>query len=109
MNHLEIKQLADGRTAVRRRVGLPVTSADIELARQVAPLEPRILAFRICSHVLDACIWLAFDEGFEPDDDEPLAVFYVDEIPLLRDASPELLRLIHEVKMTFGGGRVVAE
>ena len=41
-----------------------------------------------------------------PDDDEPLAVFYADEIPFLNDKSPELLRLIHKVKLTFGGARV---
>jgi hypothetical protein len=35
-NTLEFKSLLDGRLAVRRRDGLPVTAADIELARQVA-------------------------------------------------------------------------
>jgi hypothetical protein len=68
--------------------------------------EPRIPAIKICSRLLDACVWLAFDESFQPDPDEPLAVFYDHEIPILRDKTPEQLKRIHEIKLVFPGSRV---
>ena len=62
----------------------------------------------ICSSVLDADIWLALREDFTPDPDLPsFAVFYVTEIPLLRDKSEEALRKIHQARLEFNGGRVV--
>jgi hypothetical protein len=75
----------------------------------VDPMEGRIIAVKISSHVLDACIWLAFDDGFTPDDDEPLAVFYADEIPLLKDKTMEQLKEIHKVKLTFGPRSMVSQ
>jgi hypothetical protein len=69
--------------------------------------EGHIIAVKICSHVLDACIWLALDDDFKPDDDERLAVFYASEIPLLRDKSEDTLRKIHETRLVFKGGRVI--
>jgi hypothetical protein len=62
-------------------------------------------AVKICSHVLEACVWLALDESFSPDDD--LAVFYASEIPLLRDKSEEALRKIHEIRLVYKGGKVI--
>ena len=64
--------------------------------------EGRILAVEICSEVLRAHIWLAFDESFDPKDDQ--AVFYTHELPFLKDKSPEQLREIHKVKLAFGPG-----
>ena len=73
------------------------------------PTEGRIIAVKICSHVLDACIWLSFDPDFKPDDDEPLAVFYADEISFLSEKTPALLREIHQWKLTFGPGTMVKQ
>jgi hypothetical protein len=61
----------------------------------------------ICSTVLDADIWLALREDFEPDPELPsFAVFYRSEIPLLRDKSADTLRKIHQARLVFNGGRV---
>ena len=64
-----------------------------------------ILALRIYSSVLEDECWLILREGFEPDDG--LVVYRVDEFPLIIGKSPAQLRAIHEVKKTFGGGRVM--
>jgi hypothetical protein len=66
--------------------------------------EGRVIAVEICSSVLGAHIWLAFDENFEPGDG--LAVFYPDELPFLKGKSGEMLRDIYNVKLQLGGGRV---
>lgn len=59
----------------------------------------RLVAVKICSHVLDACLWLAFDDDFQPgDDDEQLAVYYSPELPFLKDKTVDQLREIHRVK-----------
>jgi hypothetical protein len=71
---------------------------------QVDPSEGRIIAVKICSHLLDACIWLTFDREFEPDDDEQLAVFYADEIPFLKNKTVQELKSIIKCKLTFGRG-----
>jgi hypothetical protein len=64
----------------------------------------------ICSRVLDADIWLALREDFTPDPDLPsFAVFYVSEIPLLKDQNEQSLRKIHEAKLAFNGGRVISQ
>jgi hypothetical protein len=64
--------------------------------------EGRIIAVEICSEILRAHIWLAFDKSFDPKDGQ--AVFYADEIPLLKDKIAEQLREIHKVKLVFGPG-----
>ena len=66
------------------------------------PTEGRIIAVKICSPVLDACIWLIFDPDFKPDADEELAVFYDHELEFLRDKTVEQLKEIHRWKITFG-------
>ena len=71
--------------------------------------EGRLIAVKICSHVLDACIWFSFDPDFKPDNDESLAVFYADEIPFISDKTIDQLREIHEWKLTFGPGARVRQ
>ncbi|MGH7774322.1 MAG: hypothetical protein ACREQA_19020 [Candidatus Binatia bacterium] len=66
-----------------------------------------IQAVKICSHVLEDEIWLILDRAFTPTDG--LACYYADEIPLLRDKTPEQLREIHKVKLAFPGARVIQE
>jgi hypothetical protein len=80
---------------------------DLEPAENIS--EGRIIAVKICSHVLDACIWFSFDPDFKPDNDESLAVFYAEEIPLLSDKTTEQLREIHKWKLTFGPGTRVGQ
>jgi hypothetical protein len=77
--------------------------------QHIDPTEGRIIAVKICSHVLDACIWFSFDPKFKPDDDEPLAVFYSDEIPFICDKTVEQLKEIHQWKLTFGPGARVRQ
>lgn len=64
----------------------------------------RIRAVSICSTILQAHIWLAFDDNFVADDGN--AVFYVDELDLLKGKTPDQLRSIYRTKLAFGGGRV---
>jgi hypothetical protein len=75
----------------------------------VDPTEGRIIAVKICSHVLDACIWFSFDPDFKPDDDERLAVFYSDEIPFIADKTVDQLKEIHAWKLAFGPGTRVRQ
>ena len=80
-------------------------------SRTVEALEVRewetIQAVKICSHVLNDEIWLILDRAFIPHDG--LACYYAEEIPLLRDKTPEELREIHKAKLAFPGCRVIQE
>jgi hypothetical protein len=70
------------------------------------PTEGRIKAVEICSNVLEAHIWLAFDDDFNPGDGQGQAVFYADELPFLATKDAQTLKEIHKVKLAFGVGRV---
>ena len=63
--------------------------------------EGPIIAVEICSNVLEAHIWLAFDENFNPGDGH--AVFYADELPFLKTKDAQTLKEIHKSKLVFGG------
>ena len=86
---------------VKRALSISTEAQSAELT------EGHIVAVEICSEVLEAHIWLAFDESFDPKDGE--AVFYADEVPLLKDKTPEQLREIHKVKLAFGPGSRVRQ
>ena len=66
-----------------------------------------IQGVKICSHVLEDDIWLIFDRSFIPADG--LACYYAEEIPLLKDKTPDDLREIHRYKLAFPGARVIQE
>ncbi len=66
-----------------------------------------IQAVKITSTVLGDDIWLILDRSFIPTDG--LAIYYAEEIPLLRDKTPEDLRQIHKAKLAFPGCRVIQE
>ena len=66
-----------------------------------------IVAVLICSKVLQAHIWLAFEDDFDPQDGQ--AVFYPVELPMLREKTPEQLREIHRVKLAGRPGARVRE
>src|SRR5689334_18568383 len=61
-----------------------------------------IVAFEIFSELLQANIWLAFDEGFDPVDGQ--AVFYPHELQFLKNKTPDQIRTIHAVKLGGGPG-----
>jgi hypothetical protein len=88
-----------------REVSLPTNTGDTGDTGNDFVIGGRIIAVKICSHVLDDCIWLALDESFETDDG--LAVFYAAEIPLLRDKPEETLRRTHEARLVFKGWKIV--
>jgi hypothetical protein len=69
--------------------------------------EGRIIAVEICSNVLGAHIWLAFDDDFKPGDGQ--AVYYADELPFLATKDAEQLKGIHKAKLAFPGCRVIQE
>ncbi len=66
-----------------------------------------IQAVKIASTVLKDDIWLILDRSFIPHDG--LACYFAEEIPLLRDKTPEDLRQIHKAKLAFPGCRVIQE
>ena len=76
-------------------------------AQEVREGANSIQAVKICSHVLEDEIWLILDRSFIPHDG--LAVYYPDEIPLLKTKTPEDIREIHKVKLAFPGCRVIQE
>jgi hypothetical protein len=71
-------------------------------AQQVEPVvieRDTIQAVKICSQILGDEIWLIFDRDFiQP---EGLASYYAEEIPLLKNKTPEELRNIQRAKLTF--------
>jgi hypothetical protein len=69
--------------------------------------EGPITAVEICSTLLDAHIWLAFDRSFNPNDGQ--AVFYADEVEFLRTKTPEQLKRMHENKVKLGPGYKVTK
>src|SRR5262245_28679742 len=69
--------------------------------------EGPIIAVEICSIILEADIWLAFNEDFNPGDGQ--AVFYADELGFLKTNDAQSLREIHKAKLTFPGARVIQE
>jgi len=73
------------------------------------PTEGRIIAYLIATEVLGADIWLSFRNDFKPDESEPLAVFYADEIWIVAQKTPEQLRELHKVKLVFPECRVIQE
>jgi hypothetical protein len=98
---------------VSRSLSLPKNSGkggnDGKNNQPIDPTEGPIVAVKIASTVFEADIWLAFDEGFKPDEGEPLAVFYVHELPLLGEKTSEQLREIHKVKLALGPGSRVRQ
>lgn len=119
---IEIRKTPNGRIQARRIDGLPLTPEDREEARRLAIVEelpPRawmveevrdggnLKAVKICSAVLEDHLWLILDRSFEPRDD--LAVYYPEELPILKTKTPEDLREIHKVKLAFPGYRVIQE
>lgn len=79
-----------------------IRSRKAEIVQALKVPEGRIRAVEICSNVLEAHIWFAFDPTFDPGDG--LAVFYVDESESLVGKDPETLRKVHEIKLAFGPG-----
>ena len=66
-----------------------------------------ILGVKIYSQILEDEIWLILDRSFIPHDG--LASYYPEEIPLLKNKSPEDLRQIHRAKIEFPGARLIQE
>ncbi len=66
-----------------------------------------IQGVKIYSQVLHDEIWLILDRSFVPSDG--LACYYPEEIPLLRNKTPEELKEIHRAKLAFPGCRVIQE
>jgi len=122
---LEVKKTPDGRTLARRTDGRPLTPQDrreakatIRTQEDLTPIRAWVVeeargengelkAVMICSALLEAYFWMILDRSFEPKDN--LAVYYAEEIPLLKGKSPEDLKLIHETKLIFRGCRVIQE
>jgi hypothetical protein len=95
MDYLEIARKAKA-DFQKDRQAQPETAKPIE--------EGRIVAVEICSNILEAHIWLAFDDSFKADDGR--AVFYADELPFLATKDAETLKEIHKFRLKFPGARV---
>ena len=122
---LEVKKTPNGRTLARRTDGRPLTPRDREEAKQMIQTQEDLTPIRawvvdrvygdneelrallICSAMLEAHLWVIWDRSFEPKNN--LAVYYAEEIPLLKGKSLEDLREIHKVKLAFPRCRVIQE
>ena len=122
---LEVKKTPNGKVLARRRDGKPLTARDRKEAKQMiqarADLAPirgwgvqeirgpngYLRAIQIRSAVLEAYLWVIWDRTFQPKDN--LAVYFREEMPLLKGKSMEDLKLIQETKLIFPGCRVIQE
>jgi hypothetical protein len=75
----------------------------------VTSSEGAIVAVLIDSTVLGAEIWLALHDDFKSDAGDLRAVYFAAELPFLRIKSPQTLREIHTVKLTWPSCRVIQE
>ena len=103
-------------TAKRAEQTLKQHSQELVGSQGVAPLRARVVervhgdngtlrAVLVCSDLLEDHLWLILDRTFAPMDS--LAQYYPEELPLLKDKTPEELRQIHMAKLEFRGPRVV--
>jgi len=120
---IELKRTPEGKVLARRTDGQPLTAEDREEAKTMAiakepPLRARVVerihgddgtlrAALLCSDLLEDHLWVILDRSFTPMD--TLAIYYVEELPLLRDKNLEELMLIHRTKLKFPCARVVQE
>ena len=119
---IEIRKTADGRIQARRLDGKPLTREDRDEAQRVAVVEEMpsrawvaeeiqaggsLKAVKICSALLEDHLWLILDRSFEPRDS--LAIYYPEELPILKTKTPDELREIHRVKLAFPRCRVIQE
>jgi len=80
----------------------PIRAWIVEEAREE---NGKLRAVLICSALLEAHLWVVWDRSFEPTDN--LAIYFGEEMPLLRGKSMGDLKLIHQTKLIFPGCRVV--
>ena len=71
------------------------------------PATRLLLAVELCSALLEDHLWVVIDRSFDPKDG--LAIYCPEELPELKNKSPEQLREIHNVKLAFPGARVIQE
>ena len=77
------------------------------IMEEVCDENGKLRAILVYSIPLHDDLWMVFDRSFEPEGD--LAVYFSEEIPLLRGKTLEELREIHKVKLEFPGCRIVQE
>jgi len=119
---IEIRRTDDGAIFARRVDDKPLTPENREEARRLAVIEElpsrawvaeevrdgqKLQAVKICSAILEDHLWLILDRSFERRDG--LAIYYPEELPILRTKTTEELRGIHKVKVVFPGCRVIQE
>lgn len=120
---IEVKRTPEGKILARRTDGRPLTAEDREAAKTMAiagepPLRARVVdrvhgdngtlrAVLICSDLLEDHLWLIIDRSFAPADD--CAIYYPEEMPLLKDKTLADLHQIHDAKLAFPGCRVIQE
>lgn len=115
---IEIAFRKNGKPLARRTDGKPLTDDDRQEAKRLIAAQQAdqigacvvreehsmatgaLQAVQICSKVVEAHLWLVFDKNFDPADG--LAIFYPEELAFLRDKSPDSLRDVHQIKLTFG-------
>ncbi|MCZ6906696.1 MAG: hypothetical protein O7G28_05375 [Deltaproteobacteria bacterium] len=98
------------RSVLTTAASIRAQDEDLALIRAWVVKEARgedgeLRAVLICSALLEVHLWMILDRSFEPKDN--LAVYFREEIPLLKGKSMEDLKLIQETKLIFPGARVV--
>jgi len=84
-----------------------IDSLRARVVDQVQADDGTLRAVLICSDLLEDHLWIVIDRSFTPADD--CAIYYPEELPLLKDKTLVDLRQIHEAKLAFPGCRVVQE
>jgi len=74
---------------------------------EVRAEDSSLMAQLISSDLLNDQIWVISDRGFTPVDG--FAMYYVEEVALLKVKTSEDLKVIHQVKLAFPGCRVIQE
>ena len=108
MSYLALAKKAEERLKQHGGVQIyTVPSLRAWVVEEVRGENGELRAALICSAILQDHLWVICDRSFEPKDG--LAVYYGEELPLLRSKTPEELREIHKVKITFPGSRIIQE
>jgi len=89
------------------QIQVDITPIHAWIAQEARGENGELRAVLICSAVLEDHLWLILDRSFIPHDG--LACYYPEELPELKNKTPEDLREIHKYKLVFPGCRILQE
>jgi len=102
-----IQELREHKEEVKLLIQVEEPPIRAWVVEEVRGDDGKLRAVLVCSAFLQDDLWMIFDRSFEPKDD--WAVYYSEEIPLLKSKTPEEIIVIHKAKLAFPGMRVIQE